>query len=68
MNRFIHFAARTVRRSPVLMKLSSVAKRQRLNVAFSSSDQYWRERYEKGGNSGEGSYEFYATFHFLAKQ
>jgi cyclopropane fatty-acyl-phospholipid synthase-like methyltransferase len=56
MNRFIHFAARTVRKSPALTTLSSFVNGQRLNVAFSSSDQYWRERYEKGGNSGEGSY------------
>jgi len=56
MNRFIHFAARIVRQSPALTKVSSFVNRQRSNVAFSNSDQYWRERYEKGGNSGEGSY------------
>lgn len=56
MNRFIHFVARTVRQSPILMKLISLLNLQGSDVAFSSSDQYWRERYKKGGNSGEGSY------------
>lgn len=56
VSRFVHFAARTVRRSPALTKLSSFVIGRRSNVTFSSSEQYWRERYEKGGNSGEGSY------------
>lgn len=56
MNRFLHFAARTFRQSPILSKLSSLINRKSTNIAFRNSDQYWRERYEKGGNSGEGSY------------
>ena len=29
---------------------------------FNSSDSYWKSRYEKGGNSGVGSYGKFATF------
>jgi hypothetical protein len=29
---------------------------------FKSSDQYWKERYQKGGNSGDGSYGKLAEF------
>lgn len=29
---------------------------------FNNSQDYWRKRYEKGGNSGLGSYDHYAVF------
>lgn len=29
---------------------------------FESSENYWKERYQKGGNSGEGSYNKFAIF------
>lgn len=55
MNALKHFGARTLRRSSFAMKL-----RNRLlpptPIQFVSSELYWKERYARGGNSGEGSY------------
>lgn len=31
-------------------------------TTFTNSDAYWKERYEKGGNSGDGSYNKLANF------
>ena len=56
MNRFLHFVAPTVRRSSTLQKLGALIGGRRVAVQFLHSDQYWQERYESGGNSGEGSY------------
>lgn len=33
-----------------------------IKVPFSTSEQYWEERYQRGGDSGDGSYGRLATF------
>tara|TARA_R110000772_G_scaffold40132_14_gene94002 strand:- start:902 stop:1369 length:468 start_codon:yes stop_codon:yes gene_type:complete len=55
-NRFIHFTARIARKVPILVKIATFLGIKKPELQFSSSDQYWQERYEQGGNSGEGSY------------
>lgn len=58
-HRIKHRLARTARKIPALRHLRSKFSKP---IAFQSSDAYWRERYEKGGNSGEGSYGELAAY------
>lgn len=50
-----HAAARTLRRVEWLRRLRR-AIWPTSAVPFVTSDQYWKDRYAQGGNSGEGSY------------
>jgi SAM-dependent methyltransferase len=52
---------RLVRRSPRLTKALGTAYRL-LSGPFPGSQDYWVKRYEKGGNSGPGSYSELAKF------
>lgn len=53
----------TIKKIPVLRNLIISAKRAFLKrVPFETSRKYWIERYEKGGNSGAGSYNDLAVF------
>jgi hypothetical protein len=62
-NRLRHFVARSVRPFPRVRRvLLSLSGSEKANVAFSNSNQYWQERYQKGGNSGEGSYGYLARY------
>lgn len=50
-----HASARTLSR----LGLLEMFRRRRLSkptTDFTNSEDYWKQRYEKGGNSGEGSY------------
>lgn len=42
--------------------LSKIKKIYKKKVAFKDSESYWIDRYNAGGNSGEGSYDKYAEF------
>lgn len=48
--------ARNARTIPILRKLRRLVPLSRDRVQFQNSAQYWNERYERGGDSGEGSY------------
>lgn len=55
MNALKHASARTLSR----LGLLELVRRRRLSkppAEFTNSEDYWKQRYEKGGNSGEGSY------------
>lgn len=60
-NELIHKIARIARKVPFL-----IAIKQKLfpsNIpAFKNSEEYWKSRYEAGGNSGEGSYGSLAKY------
>jgi SAM-dependent methyltransferase len=51
-----HAIARRVRTVSILRKLRRLIPLSGDQVQFQNSAQYWNERYERGGNSGEGSY------------
>ncbi|MGV3485676.1 MAG: methyltransferase domain-containing protein [Planctomycetaceae bacterium] len=51
-----HAVARLARRSSTLSALKQHYDSRRRTIEFRCSQQYWEERYEKGGDSGEGSY------------
>lgn len=40
-------------------KVKNIFKKE---LDFKNSESYWIERYDKGGNSGAGSYDNYAEF------
>src|SRR3989344_1874675 len=47
---------------PILGKLIFRVKRRLGNNNFTSTQDYWIERYKRGGNSGEGSYNHFAEY------
>jgi len=51
-----HALSRAIRRFSYLRKISRLLITSSNELPFQSSDQYWRDRYERGGDSGEGSY------------
>lgn len=51
-----YFVGRNARFIPFLPTIRRMIAPPVDSVEFKSSDQYWKERYQKGGNSGEGSY------------
>jgi hypothetical protein len=55
LNSIKHAAKRTLRRFEPLRRLRR-AIWPAPTIPFVNSEQYWKERYAKGGNSGEGSY------------
>lgn len=55
LNALKHASSRTLSRSAFLRKLRSKALPSS-QIEFTTSQDYWKTRYEKGGNSGEGSY------------
>lgn len=50
------YVGRNIQRSKILRALRRLIPFRSRQLAFENSDQYWRERYRRGGNSGEGSY------------
>lgn len=61
-----HYLSRKARSVPLFRKLRRLVPLRDDGIEFQSSDQYWKERYQRGGNSGEGSYgplaRYKATF------
>ena len=61
-----HYLSRKARSVPLLRTLRRLVPFSDDGIEFQSSDQYWKERYQRGGNSGEGSYgplaRYKATF------
>ncbi len=55
-NAIRHFLARTVRRSSLLTAIKNRLGFGPRPIEFGNSQQYWEQRYQKGGDSGEGSY------------
>lgn len=51
-----HAIAKAVRSSSLLSGLKRSYDARRKTIAFQNSRQYWEERYNSGGDSGEGSY------------
>ena len=51
-----YFVGRNARYIPFLPALRRMIAPPGDAVEFQTSDQYWKDRYKKGGNSGEGSY------------
>lgn len=51
-----YFVARQVQSVPLLRKMYRLINPAKDPLEFRDSDQYWKERYKRGGNSGEGSY------------
>lgn len=51
-----HAIARRARSIPALRGIRKLLTLPGDRVPFESSSQYWTERYERGGDSGEGSY------------
>jgi cyclopropane fatty-acyl-phospholipid synthase-like methyltransferase len=56
VNRATHLLARVSRKIPVLGRLKRLVRPAYHNLKFDNSNEYWKTRYELGGNSGEGSY------------
>jgi len=42
--------------------IGSIRRTRRENVPFDGSERYWEQRYDAGGNSGDGSYHLLAQF------
>ena len=57
-----HAIARILRPLPFYPKLRRLIRMPWDGVKFESSEQYWQERYSRGGNSGEGSYGALADY------
>lgn len=51
-----HAVARHIRKVPILRKVRRLITLPSDRVEFQNSNQYWNSRYERGGDSGEGSY------------
>jgi len=49
-----------IKKIPVIGPLAVKWKKKQRMKNFDSSEDYWKERYSTGGNSGEGSYEEFA--------
>lgn len=56
LNSLKHFVARHARSVRLLRRLRRLVVLREDGLMFQTSDQYWKERYQRGGNSGEGSY------------
>ena len=73
MRQFIENAKKRIKRSPVARTLAGKIYVTFLKQKFPGSEKYWIKRYEKGGNSGPGSYNQLAQFkakiinHFVQK-
>lgn len=59
---FRTIVSRTPILGPALRKLYHASVGRRSNLGFQSSQQYWEDRYRRGGTSGAGSYGRLATF------
>lgn len=51
-----HYLGRKAHSVPLLRQLRRLISFRDEGIQFRNSDQYWKERYQRGGNSGEGSY------------
>ena len=52
-----------VKRIPVIGLLAILIKNKMFpDAKFTNSQEYWRNRYKRGGNSGAGSYNNLAEF------
>lgn len=60
--RFRHFVARNLRRFNLMPLVRWLRPESATINRFDNSHQYWKERYEQGGDSGEGSYGALARY------
>jgi len=52
-----------IKKSPLLgPSLMWIRRKTQTQLKFERSDQYWKDRYKNGGNSGAGSYSIFAEF------
>lgn len=61
INRFVHSAKRFLRHVPFARQAKRMIFGDRAEQ-FSTSGDYWKQRYREGGNSGEGSYGRLAAY------